>query len=378
MKTKFKYAVILVALLSAACNNNGSPTTPTSTATPTLIPTVTKPPTSTPSPIPPTATAVEIAVVPRWMLVSQPYYSVVISNAKWNYKTDSWGERYACIDYIRDSEDYMFFEQCFVVASEEQSLESILEPFIENGFETLEPKTIFDAVEKISLVAKAEDENNKHFFEILETQGYILLVELNYVTESDSSLQSIYNIKTANTMDHLLRDSLQKAHLIASSPATPMAKNQRDFYEVVSPLLIGHAQANEFYYGTWDILGDDASENRKLVCRMYEDRTNEDVLWVQFMNCVFDKQTFPFEEIAEYYQNPDDVTLESDHSYKEPFVLYAFQNGHTYFDAFLESGDYIFLVRLESRTMMGQTAEDVFSKNADDFINDVLMENVSR
>jgi hypothetical protein len=378
MKTKLNYAVLFIALLAASCNNSVISSTPTPTSTPTLIPTATKTPTRTPSPIPPTATAVEIAVVPRWMLVSQPYYSVMISNSKWNYKADSWGENAACIDYVLESEDTMSFEQCFGVSMEGQTFESLLEPFIENGFETLQPSTTFGGVEKIGLVAKVEDGNRKHYFEVVETQGYVSLVELSYVTESNSSLEAIYTIKVAYTMNYLLRDSLQKAHLIPSPAPTPMAKNQRDFYEVVSPMLIGHAQANAFYYGTWDILGDQVSDKNRQVCRKYEDRTNEDVLWVGFMNCILDKRDFSLDQIAKNYQGPQVVTLESSHTYKDEFVLYAFQAGHTYFDAFLVSGDYIYTVRLESRTIASQTPKDVFSQNADDFIHDVLMENLTK
>lgn len=376
MKNRIKSTALFVTLLITACGNNLVQPTQTPTSTPSPIPTATNTSTNTPTPIPPTpAEEMESVIAPRWMLLNQPYYSVEIFGETWNYSRDNWGETYACIDYTREGSDNMFIEQCFAVSQEEQNFESILGPFVDDGFEELTPKSTFEGVEKNSLVAKAEEENNKHYFEIIESKGYILLVEMTFNSQENASLQTIYDNNAADIIDYVLHDSLLKSHLIASPPATPIPHAQQKFYNTAAPLLITHARANALYYGTWEILGDHASTKSDQVCRNFEDRTNADVLWVGFTNCVFSIKDFPFEEIAQYYQQPGDVELTTAHKYEGQFVLYAYQSGHTYFDAFLQSGDYLFLVRLESRTMMGQTPEAVFSEHVDDFIHDVLIVN---
>ncbi len=378
MKPCLKFTILLVLLLNTACNNNLFLPAKTPTSTPSPIPTATDTPTSTSSPIPPTASEEENVVAPRWMILGQPGSSVEIFGETWNYSGDNWGEEFACINYTREGSDNMFFEQCFAVSQENQNFESVLEPFLTDGFERLEPKTRFEGIEQISLVGKPEAKNKKHFFEILQSKGYILLVEMNFVTEDNAPLQIIYEKSAADIIDYALRDSLQKSHLIASPIATPIPQAQQKFYDVAAPLLITLPQANSLYGGTWDILGDRTSTQRVRVCRDFEDRTNADVLWVGFMNCVFSAQDFPFEEIAQYYKNPGDATLESSHTYDGQFALYAYQDGHTYFDAYLLAGDYIFLVGLESRTLAGAKPEDVFSQDVDDFIYSMLTANIGK
>jgi hypothetical protein len=84
----------------------------------------------------------------------------------------------------------------------------------------------------------------------------------------------------------------------------------------------------------WEALGDTVSTQRIQVRRNFEDRTNADVRWVHFQNCGFTVSGhFRIESISGFYDQPGDVVLESHNQYKDKFVLYGFQDGHTYFDA---------------------------------------------
>ena len=385
MNIRSKIVVLLVTLLVTACNTTVAPPTPTATLSPaptsTPTSTPTNIPTSTPTPIPILTLSSEIkqGIAPRWMILAQPGTNVEILGQEWKYAGDNWGPEHACIDYVPVSGDSStLLEQCFAMSREDRNFSTVLEPFITRGFENLQPKTEFAGVEQISLVAKAEEENNKHFFEILQSQGYILLVEMNYTTDDNGTLQEIYEKNLADIIDYVLTDSLQKAHLVAPPTPTPVPQARQQYYNAMEPRLITLTEANSIYSGNWDVLGDEVFKQRRQVCRDFEDRTNADVRWVYFFNCVIDIRDVQFEEIGEYYQDESNVLLESSYTYEYPFVLYAYQVGHTYFDGFLQAGDYIYWVGLESRTLSGEGPEDVFSQAVDDFIHDVLMENIEQ
>jgi len=381
MKTIVSAVMFLAVLLTASCTNMFVSSTetpvPTSTvsATQTALPSPTVTATQMPPTLTPTNSGEENVVTPRWMILGQPGYSVEFFGKTWNYSGDNWGEQFACIDYTLEAEEYMFFEQCFALSQETQNFETVLAPFLTDGFEALEPKTTFEGVEKISLVGKKEAEDKIHLFQILGSHGYILLVEMNFVTKDTADLQTLYESSAADIIDYALQDSLQKSHLVAAPAPTPLAQKQQEFYDAMSQFLITLPAANSIYSGTWDVLGDRVSNKRQQVCRDFEDRTNADVLWVAFSDCVFAVEDFPFEDIAQYYQNPGDVELTSSHRFDGKFVLYAYQEGHTHFDVYLQNGDYIFLVSLESRTMAGMKAQDVFSQDVDDFMHSILMAN---
>ena len=315
------------------------------------------------------------------MILGQPFFSVEILGEKWNYAGDNWGETYGCIDYTREKEPKVFFEQCFGVIQEGLTFESELESFMNKDFETLIPSNTFNKVGQISLVAKRLDENGEKFikfFEMVGTEKYLLLVELNTFTDEAGPLQTIYEARAAETMDYVLQNELEKSHILPRPTATPLSPTQESFYPAMAEKLITEAEASELYGSTWEAIRDKVSTKRNQVCRNFEDRTNADVLWVGMENCIYTVKDFPFEKISDYYQQPGDTVLESSHKYDDSFIIYGYQSGHTYFDAFLVHGEFIYLASLESRTLAGNAVKDVYSQDIDDFLYGVLMINIQK
>ena len=403
MNTKQRNKVLLVltiALVISSCGPGQTPeptltleptSTPRPTSTATLIPTQTSTSTSTPTQtstatLIPTRTPTPIPVslvynpVPRWMILAQPYYSVDILGEQWDYVTDRWGETYACIDYTKESGTRISFEQCFAQVDASLTFESVLAPFLDNDFEVLTPNTTFGEIGQISLLGKKLGGEPKtiEFFELIGTEKYLLLVEMYVETDDTAPLQTIYESQAADIINYVLQESLQKSRILPRPTATPLSPNQEGFYASFAEKLITEAEADALYGGTWELIGDHVFDNQRKVTRLFEDRTNADVLWVQFMNSIFLATETSFDNIASIYQQPGDVVLESSHEYEGKFALFGYNDGHTYFDAYLLHGPYIFFVQLESRTLVGETVEDVFSQEIDDFIYSVLMINVQR
>jgi hypothetical protein len=175
--------------------------------------------------------------------------------------------------------------------------------------------------------------------------------------------------------------------MIASLTPTPLAPVQAGYYDEFVKKLITDTEASDIYLatwmgeaegsvdGAWESLGDRVASKRKQVCRLFEDRTNVDVRWVKFNNCVFATKDFPFEDIGGYYKQPGDTALNSTHTYEDNFVVYGYNSGHTFIDGYLLDGEYIYYVSLESRTLTDEKPEDVFNQTVDDFIYNVLMIN---
>lgn len=380
MTAKFSIVLLLVTgLLISGCGAGQivSPTlTPSPTTTPSPIPTPVPTQTSTPIPVSSTYNP-----VPRWMILGQPGYSVEIFGEKWNYTNDRWGETYACIDYTRKKGPYLFFEQCFALTQPNLTFESQNDAFLNDGFEVLTPGNTFNDVGQISLVAKRLEDNSTKFvkfFELIGVDKYILLVEMNFTAENQAPLQTIYEKEVASILDYVLQNMLEKSHLIPRPTATPLSPTQESFYAPLAENLITESEASTLYGSTWEALRDFASSKRTQVCRDFEDRTNADVYWVRFSNCIYLFETSTFEEIIEGYKQPGDLQLESTHQYNDKFVLHGFQDGHTYFYAWMSQGEYIYFVELESRTLAGQKVEDLFTQDVDDFIYGVLMINAQR
>ncbi len=363
--------------------------TPTSTPTQTSTstPTVSATPMFTRTSIPtkhlkPNPTSLAYVAVPRWMIFGQPGYSVEILGEKWNYTNDNWGETAACIDYTREKGPNAFFEECFGAADDKVTFESLLAPFLKDKFETLTPTNSFDDIAQIALVAKRLEENSQKFvkfFELIGTPKYNLLLEMNVTTDDTASLQSIYESQAADTIDYVLQNGLQKSRILPQPTSTPLSATQEILYASLAKKLITELEASKMYGGTWESLGDRVSNEGTRVCRDFEDRTNADVRWVSFKNCAYvvDKD-HTFQSFVDFYQQRGYVVLNSRHKFNDKYALFVIQDGHTFFDVILIHGAYIYLVGLESRTLAGEKAEDVFTKDVDDFLYGVLMANVQK
>ena len=147
MSTKISTILVLVmSLVISGCGAGqmlGPTITPSPTAT--LVPTLTLSPTATPVPTQ-TSTPIPVSLayspVPRWMILGQPFYGVEILGEDWNYTNDRWGDTYACIDYTREKEPYLFFEECFALTQPNLTFESQRDAIVNDGFETLEPNNL--------------------------------------------------------------------------------------------------------------------------------------------------------------------------------------------------------------------------------------------
>lgn len=378
-KIKICFAVI-IGLMMSGCGEK-------QVLEPTLIPLLTTTPSITHTPVPisvstPIAISSTYNPVPRWMILEQPGYAVEIFGEDWNYTNDRWGETYACISYTREKEPFLLFEECFALITQPNlTLENQRDAFLNDGHTILEPNNTFGDVGQISLMAKRLEENSTKFikfFELIEIDEYILLVEMNVVTDDTSSLQSIYESQAASIINYALQNMLEKSHYIPRPTATPMSLTQESIYATLVDNLITEAEASILYEGTWENIGDFVYTEQKLVCRVFEDRTNADVFWVSFSNCVRLANETSFENWTDGSKQSSDIQLESDHQYDDKFVLYGYQTAHTFFYAWMDHGEYFYVVNLESRTLTGQTVDDLFTDNVDDFIYDVLNINANR
>lgn len=382
-----KNSLILFVIMGSVLASCGQVQTPEPTATPlpttrsspTAIPTLTSTPTHTATPIP---VSLAYNPVPRWMILDQPFSNVEILGEQWKYTNDRWGETYACISYTREREPYVFFEECFALTQPDLTFESQRDAFLNNDYKIITPNNTFGAVGQISLMAKRLDDNSTKFVKFFELMGideYILLVEMNVVTDDMSQLQHIYEDQAAETIEYALKNMLEKSRLIPRPTATPLSPMQESFYPALSKNLITESEASNLYGGTWEILEDYVDSKDPMVCRHFEDRTNADVLWVYFSNCVYlYGPQFSFDGFVESKKKPDNVFLDSHHQYDEHFLLYGQFDGHTYFHAWMIHGKYLYYVMLESRTLGGQGVEDVFTTYVDDFIYGVLNMNIQR
>jgi len=367
---------IIAAVLLSACGSEppASPTptnSPAPTRTPTPQPTKTPTPTITPTPEPELAT-------PRWMLLNQPYFNVEILGEQWDYYTDNWGEMYACIRY-RQNDYKRYFEQCFGIINENMptlTYDGVLAGMLESGFEEITPNTVFPNTDRISLSGKKEEENQVAFFEIVEAEPYILLVEMYVTAEEDAPLQEIYEAYAADVMDYVLLAGMQKSKIAPAPSPTPMSPEQQSNYDENSEFLITENEANELYYGRWELLDDYVWEYS--ICREFQDRTNADVLWVSFVNCVYTVAPgTTMQAVRDHFLEPDDVLPESRYAADNYFV-YGYGNGHLYYNAVLYENGLVFRAVIETRSLVGTTAENGFTEEIDDYLYAVLMKNLEK
>ncbi len=381
----FSTLVLVLGIALSAC---GQEQVPAATLTP--LPTNTPNPSPTPSPAPTgTSTPVPVSIayspVPRWMILDQPFYSVEILGEIWNYRNDRWGETYACISYAREGSPPIEFEQCFALVYDETvSFEAQYDRFMADGFEELKPQNTFGGTGQVALLGKRLSENENEvieYFEIVGIGDYVSLVELYIEIEASEPLQAVYEEHAAGIMDHALRDSLQKSRLIPRPTPTPLSRTQESLFSALGDQLITEPEANILYEGSWEALNDFVSSRSSQVCRRFEDRTNADVLWVRFSNCIYiydDSTAAGFEDYVENIDRNIFVFLESRHRYDDATFFLGEQPGHTFFYAYLIRGEFLYLVSLESRTLGGLGIEDVFTESVDDFIYEVLMVNINR
>jgi len=315
------------------------------------------------------------------MILDQPFNNVEIFGEKWNYINDRWGDAYACISYSREQGTSIWFEQCFtLIYSEEVSFENQHDQFLTAGYEELTPQNTFGDTGQIALLGMRLENNVIEFFEIIGIGSYVTLVELDIEMDDDSSLQSVYEEQVADIMDYVLKDSLQKSHLIPRPTATPLSPTQESFYTSLGNKLISELEANTLYEGSWETLSDFIDPENPMVCRDFEDRTNADVLWVGFSDCIIlHHPNFNFDGFTEgIKKETENIVLKSSHQYENQFFLYGKFKGHTYFYAWMLDGDYLYYVILESRTIGEAKVENLFTKEVDDFIHAVLMLNAEK
>jgi hypothetical protein len=317
------------------------------------------------------------------MILGQPGSGVEILGEDWNYTNDRWGDTYGCIDYTREKEPYLFFEQCFGYTQPDLTYESQRDAIVADGFEALQPNNTFGNVAQISLLAKRLEDNSTKFvkfFELIGVDKYILLVEMNMAADDTSPLQTIYEEQAADIIDYVLQNMLEKSRLIPRPTATPLSPTQESFYATLGNKLITELEASTLYEGTWESLGDFVDPENPMVCRDFEDRTNADVLWVFFSDCIIlHHPDFNFDGLADgIKKKSENVVLKSSHQYENQFILYGQLQGHTYFYAYMLQADYLYYVVLESRTVGEANVENIFTKEVDDFLYGVLMSNTEK
>jgi hypothetical protein len=154
-----------------------------------------------------------------------------------------------------------------------------------------------------------------------------------------------------------------------------MSPAQASLYAELAPYLVSAAQASALGAGEWAAVGDGVFDEQAQVCRAFENRTNADVRWVGVVNCVYRAAAVDFDSVQDFYSS-DAVQLESAHEYENEFLLFGYADGHTFFWAWLQAGEHVFWVSLESRTLIGETPADLFSEQVDDFIHQLLMINM--
>ena len=212
-------------------------------------------------------------------------------------------------------------------------------------------------------------------FEIIEAQQYIFLVEMS-VTAIDASFQEIYEEYAADVMDYALLNSMQKSKVVPAPSPTPMSAKQQSNYNEIGDHLISEMEANELYGGRWEFLGDNVREYG--VCREFEDRTNADVLWVAFANCVDTTESgTTMQEVTDHFLEPGDARPES-HYAADNYFVYGYGEGHLYYNAILYENELVFHAVIETRSLVGTTAENGFTEGIDDFLYAVLMENLEK
>jgi hypothetical protein len=395
MKTKtqkfLRVLIFLVAMLGlVACQNGGdqnsnnmpAPAT-TYTKTPTPLPSPTSlPPTATPTMIPP-------EFVPRYMLLSPPYFSTMLLGTQCNYQKDSWNKQSAYMAYACPDLDVPWLSVRFSTLEEGQTAFDLFGKKPGEGSVLIPSGELFSEYKNLTISGRIENTEYAYFM-LYETDQFVISAEAFFPEDTSNTLETFFPGKGDVVLNAVLETILGKANNIISPPEpTPMASDQQMMHGQISDWLVTEKEATDFYQGatdmfgdsfdgTWLSLGDDVDLQRESICREFVDWTNEDAPLVRFFNCIYYVgPDYDLEHILT--DRPYAISLTSAFEYPKQHLIFVHDNGrYTALSAFILQDDFLFYFSLSSRSLGGQTAEDVFTEFNDRFIYNVMITNLDR
>ena len=392
----FKEALylFLILLILTGC---GAPEAPSPTPTipptntpipPTPTPTATPEPTATPTPTP----LPIVDLVPRFILPAPPYSNVEILGATCSYQRDSWNERTAYIAYACPDLNVAWLSVRFTNLDEGETALDLFDKLPPEGSTAIIPGELLSSYENLYLSGRVESSEYSYFM-VYETEKFVVSSEVFFPEDPALTMEDFYPDNAESVLHAVLEIMLEKAYTFGIHPEpTPMAANEQRVYDQVSGWLVTEEEANSLYQdahdmfgdlfdGTWFLLGDwvNLEDSQNPACRKFVDHSNADAPLLQFINCVHRIDPgFTFDGLRNYFKTA--VILESEYDYPEKSIIFGYDlsTGHTGMNAYYVQGDYMFVVFIESRTLMGYTPERVFSGFNDAFIYDVLMTNLEK
>ncbi|HSG43431.1 MAG TPA: hypothetical protein VLA72_09785 [Anaerolineales bacterium] len=384
---KLIHIISLIVLLLVSCSTSQTTTLPTKSSTATL-----KPPQATLTPKPPATPTSDtldssIVLVPRYMLPSSPANSVEVLGANCNYQRDEWNSQTAYIAYTCPDLNVVWLSVRFTNLEEGETALDLFDQLPPEGFTLINPSDLLSKFDNMIISGSVENSNYDYFM-VYETEGYVISVEVFFPEDSTTGLEIFYLEYGEPVLHAVLEIILEKTRTGGTVPEpTPMAGDQKELYDLIAHWLVTEAEANEFYKGapdmlgdsfdgTWISIGDSVNTQRGSVCREFGDRTNADAPLVALFNCVYDVgPDYDLDKILE--NRPTAVALDSAYEYPDKSIIYGLDlnNGHTSLNAFILQDEYLFYVFIESRTLASQTSENVFNEFNDQFIYNLLMIN---
>jgi hypothetical protein len=308
------------------------------------------------------------------MLLGLPYMAVDVLGSHCYYQTDSWGERYAYIAYECPELNVDRLSVRFTILKEGERAEDIFGELPPELNAEIEVTSRYDEIGTYSVIAGLMD-SRYTYFSVLETDKYVYSVQIYFPEDATKTLEEFYISDVEEILHAVIQVSLKKSRAVPLPTPTPLSPQLQTSFDKLNGTLISEEEAMQFYDGRWESLEDYVASD--YMCRRFEDRTNDDVLWVSFSNCIIDQDS----DVVDQLFPTGAVPLESSHAYDTEFVLWGGKasNGHSIFAGWIVEGDFIYRVRLESRTISatpeGRPVEDVFDQTIDDFIYNVLMTN---
>ena len=83
------------------------------------------------------------------------------------------------------------------------------------------------------------------------------------------------------------------------------------------------------------------------------------------------------QDIEDFYLEEGDARPESQYV-ADNYIVHGYGEGHLYYSAIVFENGLVFRAIIETRSMVGTTAETGFTESIDDFLHDVLMWNLER